>query len=57
MERHGKKNRLPMRIESFRVFKADHDFYSLAASKEGVSKSEFIRRALRERTAKLLASD
>jgi hypothetical protein len=46
----------PRRPTSIRLLEADVEPMYLAASREGISRSEFVRRALRERVARVLTS-
>jgi len=43
-----------MKLDSFKIFKSDQDAYLEAARREGISKSEFIRRGVLARVAKIL---
>ena len=46
-----------MVLSSYRLTSSDNELLKTAAAKDGISQSEFLRRAIRERTRRVLSAD
>jgi len=47
----------PMVLSSYRVTPSDNELFKAAAGKEGISQSEFLRRAIREKASRVLMAE